>query len=687
VRPESRLLLLAVIALLVGRAASAQQPWYQYYERALELEQRGEWSAALADFNEAQRQKPKPEARARTYGSRFLFGYDPDYHQARCLVELGRPREAVGPLERARQAAVTDGEAIAALQRRIERAATQEPVPDPADSQSSPPSSPPPSSSSSPPRSSATDPAAESAAGGRVEPTRLPAVRTQLEVESTPPGARASVDGRPIGTTPTPPRDLQPGRHQVTVEAEGFERWRQQVDAHPGELLRLAVVLRAVVPPPREQESPPPVRDGAATARPSADEPPPPRPAGEAQHSDLATAEPPQEGSPPADAGTDTLGTVAAGGSLDGRQPEGAGDVDAANPGADGQAPGEEEAAAGAGETGSWTRWLGGAIGLALVAILLVLMRRRRARDRRSRSLRADVGALAKLSWTIDGTLGGYRLLSELGRGGMAVTYLAERLSDGKQVALKVPHESGDPSFRSRFLREGNLGQALHHPRLVRIYEAGEAQGKAFLAMEVIPGRTLRAAMDEASGPLPVERSLQIVRDVAEALDYAHSKGVIHRDLKPENIMLEPDGSLKVMDFGVARLAGQPGLTAAGFLFGSPLYAAPEQLTAGEAGGEIDHRADLYSLGALFFELLAGRPPFVSESVFRVLEMHRDDPLPERTSLPGPPPPEAWAVAARLLAKSPGERFQTAQALLVELKGLLYRAAAAPAGAHGQPTS
>jgi serine/threonine-protein kinase len=277
-------------------------------------------------------------------------------------------------------------------------------------------------------------------------------------------------------------------------------------------------------------------------------------------------------------------------------------------------------------------------------------------------------------SWTTTRPrrIGGYRVSGELGRGGMATTYRAERLRDGLPVAIKVPHEAGDPTYQERFLREGRLGETLHHPRIVRIVEAGEEGGRPFLALELIPGTTLREAMEAAGGPYPVARALTIARDIAEALDYAHGKGVVHRDLKPENVMLLPDGTVKVMDFGVARIEGQPGLTTSRFFFGSPVYAAPELVDP----LSVDHRADLYSLGVILFELLEGRPPFAHESVFKLLEMHQREPLPDPAALDHPPPPEVWKVIARLLAKEPARRYGSAQVLLADLRALLFEPSA-----------
>jgi len=251
----------------------------------------------------------------------------------------------------------------------------------------------------------------------------------------------------------------------------------------------------------------------------------------------------------------------------------------------------------------------------------------------------------------------------------MATTYRAVRCTDSTTVALKIPHDSClvDESFRTRFLREGELGQQLHHPNIVRIYDTGEDRGLLYLAMELLTGHILRQEL-RAIKRMPERRALEIVRAIAEALDYAHAKGVIHRDLKPENIMVQADGSIKVMDFGIARVAGQAGITSTNLFLGTPMYGAPESIDS----RSVDHRADLYSLGIVFFELLQGRAPFSSESPFQVMEMHLRTPLPTLESLEHPVRSSVWAIVERLCAKDRGNRHPSAAPLLVELNRALY---------------
>jgi hypothetical protein len=264
---------------------------------------------------------------------------------------------------------------------------------------------------------------------------------------------------------------------------------------------------------------------------------------------------------------------------------------------------------------------------------------------------------------------GDYHLVEALGRGGMAVVWRAERR--GESVALKrpLPQFLDEPEFLERFLREAEIGRTLHHPHIVRILERGDVAGVPYLTMELVPGETLQSWLRRHDEVEP-RRAAELVADVAEALDYAHLKGVIHRDLKPSNIMVLPDGSAKVMDYGIARARRFDGLTATGAFLGTPDYVAPEIIE----GRGSQARSDLYALGVVFYELLTGRRPFVADTPFGLLRQHC-------TEVPRPPselrpdlPPEIDALVARLLAKDPDERGD-AEALLVTLRDWLNRAA------------
>jgi len=264
--------------------------------------------------------------------------------------------------------------------------------------------------------------------------------------------------------------------------------------------------------------------------------------------------------------------------------------------------------------------------------------------------------------------IGRYTVVDPLGRGAMAWTYRATG-PDGRLVALKVPYRRclTDPTFVVRFLQEGALGARLHHPAIVRVLEAGEDEGRLFIAMELVDGRTLASVM-VARAPLPLPVGLGIAREVASALAHAHAQGIIHRDLKPENVMLSRDGSVRVLDFGIARIAGERGLTTAGTFIGSPRYAAPEA-----AVGPVDARADLYALGIMLFEMLEGQPPFDDPSPVRLLLLHARQPLPAPETLPVALPDEVWRLVSGLCAKDPAARIQTAFAVQDELERVRER--------------
>ncbi len=265
---------------------------------------------------------------------------------------------------------------------------------------------------------------------------------------------------------------------------------------------------------------------------------------------------------------------------------------------------------------------------------------------------------------------GDFRLLEMLGRGGMASVFKAERR--GELSALKRPLSLflDDPQFLERFLREAEIGRSLNHPNIVRILERGEVDHVPYFTMELVEGKTLDAFV-RARGPADPRTAASIVAQVAEALDFAHTKGVVHRDLKPSNIMQLPDGDVKVMDFGIARARRFDGLTATGAFLGTPEYVAPEMIE----GSGTEPRSDLYSLGVIFFELLTGQRPFTGDTPFAVLRKHstEESPLPSR--LEHGVPPELDAIVRHLLRKSPAERPASAEELVVTLRDWLNRAA------------
>jgi hypothetical protein len=264
-------------------------------------------------------------------------------------------------------------------------------------------------------------------------------------------------------------------------------------------------------------------------------------------------------------------------------------------------------------------------------------------------------------------SFGDYSLIRRIGKGGMAVVYEAVRR--GESFALKRPLTGflDDSRFRERFLREAELGRTLHHPNIIRIFDRGQVGTMPYFAMELIDGETLKSGLDR-EGRLDPTRAARIVARVAEALDYAHHKGVIHRDLKPSNIMLERSGGVKVMDYGIARARHLEGLTTTGSFLGTPSYSAPETVDASSQPS-----SDVYSLGVVLFEMLTGSLPFRGENALAVLRGHCTSPPPVPSSLNYALSPVLDRIVLRLLSKEPSAR-PTAEELLNELADYLKEA-------------
>jgi DNA-binding beta-propeller fold protein YncE len=249
--------------------------------------------------------------------------------------------------------------------------------------------------------------------------------------------------------------------------------------------------------------------------------------------------------------------------------------------------------------------------------------------------------------------LAGYRLEAMIGRGGMGVVYRAHDLALDRDVALKllVPELAEDVSFRERFLRESRLAASLEHPNVVPIHDAGEVDGQLYIAMRLVEGTDLKAMLRD--GPIEPREALDIVEQIADALDAAHARGLVHRDVKPSNVLVTGQGHVYLADFGLTRRLGDAGeaLGAANSL-GSVDYVAPEQIR----GDEVDGRADLYSLGCLLHECLTGEPPFRHGSETKTLFAHLQEPPPGASGLNPRLPVAVDAVIASALAKDPGER-------------------------------
>ena len=279
--------------------------------------------------------------------------------------------------------------------------------------------------------------------------------------------------------------------------------------------------------------------------------------------------------------------------------------------------------------------------------------------------------------------LGPYEILALLGVGGMGEVYRGRDTRLGRDVALKVisPKRLGDPDLRRRFELEARAASVLNHPSIVTIYDVGDTEGVSWIAMEWVEGQTLRQALLEADGPLPLRDAVTIFRQIAEGLAAAHTKGIVHRDLKPENVMLASDGRSKILDFGLARqslgeslegsgskietLAGLPNAqTFEGTILGTVGYMSPEQAS----GRSVDFRSDQFSLGLIAYEMLSGRRAFSRPTAVETLSaVIREEPVP-LASLRAEIPGALQAMIARCLAKRPEDRFPSTRELAAALE-------------------
>jgi len=261
-----------------------------------------------------------------------------------------------------------------------------------------------------------------------------------------------------------------------------------------------------------------------------------------------------------------------------------------------------------------------------------------------------------------------YTVERVIGRGGMGMVYLAHDLELGERVAIKtlLPQLlTSDVTAIERFRNEIRLARRIAHRNIVRTHDFGKADGVFFVTMEFVEGTTLRSVLDQR-GHLGAPAMLAIARQLAEALKCAHGEGIIHRDIKPQNLLLDTEGTLKVMDFGVARLAQRTNtLTQVGMVVGTPTYMAPEQLL----DEDVDARSDLYSVGVVLYECLTGRPPYEAKSPIALIGkiLHAEADPPEK--LNSDVPPAVSAMVMQLLAKDAGQRIQSASALVEVLAG------------------
>lgn len=281
-------------------------------------------------------------------------------------------------------------------------------------------------------------------------------------------------------------------------------------------------------------------------------------------------------------------------------------------------------------------------------------------------------------------TLGRYRIESEIGRGSMGAVYLGRDPQIGRQVAIKTLALSrefeGDKlvEARERFFREAETAGRLQHPGIVTIFDAGEAQDLAYIAMEYIKGEDLQRYTSPGR-LLPLTQLLEIIARVAEALAYAHSQGVVHRDIKPANVMVDLEsGLVKVTDFGVARL-DDSSRTRTGLVLGTPSFMSPEQM----AGRRTDGRSDLYSLGVMLFQLLTASLPHQGETMAQLMRQIANETAPDIRSLRPELPQELADVVALALEKRPEVRYADGGQLAQDLRTLVAAMLSAPPAGSG----
>ena len=269
----------------------------------------------------------------------------------------------------------------------------------------------------------------------------------------------------------------------------------------------------------------------------------------------------------------------------------------------------------------------------------------------------------ATMALTTGSPIGPYVIAAELGRGGMGVVYRAQDPRLDRQVAIKVlPSDlTRDATAKQRFLQEAKAASALDHPNICTIHEINETgDGQLYLVMAHYEGQTLKDRI--ARGPLPVDGAVDIATQVGQGLSKAHAAGIVHRDIKPANLMVTADGTVKILDFGLAKLAGSEGVTQTGTTVGTVAYMSPEQAR----GEEVDHRTDIWSLGVVLYEMLAGQQPFQGDNFLAISKGILESPTPTLTR-------EAAAlnsVVGRALSKSGSGRYQAVTELLAELRSV-----------------
>ncbi len=278
----------------------------------------------------------------------------------------------------------------------------------------------------------------------------------------------------------------------------------------------------------------------------------------------------------------------------------------------------------------------------------------------------------SSISISVGQTIGNYQITGHIANGAMGMVYRALDTRLNRDVALKVlyPHLTNDESLMRRFQREAQTIAQLNHPNIVSLYDTGVHEGFHFIAMQLIDGPSLGARIRQngPGKPATLRDTLEVARQIATALDYAHSRGLVHRDVKPDNILCTGDGRYYLSDFSIVQLANATQLTQGFASLGTPTYMSPEQ---GQGSKIIDQRSDIYSLGVVLYEMLAGIPPFEANTPIGIVMKHINEPPPPIARVRPDVAPAARKLVERALAKKPADRFQRGRELAAEAERLL----------------
>ena len=276
-------------------------------------------------------------------------------------------------------------------------------------------------------------------------------------------------------------------------------------------------------------------------------------------------------------------------------------------------------------------------------------------------------------------TLGRYEIVAELGKGAMGVVYKADDPMLNRTVAIKTinmaeAEQDGVAEYEARFLHEAKAAGGLNHPNIIIVYDIGKSGSLVYMAMEYVEGKELRHMLTQGQ-TLPITKAADIAAQVADGLAYAHEHHVIHRDIKPANILITPDGRAKIADFGIARMRSTETRTQTGVIMGSPKYLSPEQVV----GKRADHRSDIFSLGVILYQCLTGATPFNGEGLSALMyQIEKHDPAPPSSINPKIPIMLDY-ILAKVLAKSPESRYQSATDLAKDLRDLVKHMESSPA--------